>query len=143
MVRLVDISVNDHQPDNVLRALRTGFIDAVQVIYNIFDQSPEGKLFAYCLQHDIGVTARVPFDEGSLTGRIRPEATFPDFRNNYFAGERKIEVWRRIQAFRGTWASQSRNYLNSRLSFPSNMKRLPASFRGCALWSMYGAMRPP
>lgn len=99
MVRFVGISVNDHQPENVLRALRTGLIDSVQVIYNIFDQSPEDKLFPYCLQHDIGVIARVPFDEGGLTGRVRPETTFPenDFRNYYFSGKRKTEVWRRVQ----------------------------------------------
>jgi aryl-alcohol dehydrogenase-like predicted oxidoreductase len=99
MVRFVGISVNDHQPENVLCALNTGLIDSVQVIYNIFEQSPEDKLFVYCLQHDIGTIGRVPFDEGSLTGKIRPESTFPekDFRNYYFAGNRKTEVWRRVQ----------------------------------------------
>jgi aryl-alcohol dehydrogenase-like predicted oxidoreductase len=100
MVRCVGISVNDHQSENVLRALRTGLIDSVQVIYNIFDQSPEDRLFEYCIQHDIGVIVRAPFDEGSLTGTIRPESTFPekDFRNYYFADGRKSEVWKRVQA---------------------------------------------
>ena len=99
-VRFVGISINDHQPENVLRALQTGLIDSVQVIYNIFDQSPEDELFPYCQQHDIGVIARVPFDEGSLAGKIRPETTFPpkDFRNRYFGGDRKAEVWERVQA---------------------------------------------
>ena len=98
--RAVGISINDHEPANVLRALETGLIDAVQVIYNLFDQSPEDELFPYCRKHDIGVIVRVPFDEGSLTGRIRPDATFPsgDFRNFYFRGDRKREVWERAQA---------------------------------------------
>ena len=98
-VHFVGISINDHQPSNVLKALDTGLIDAVQVIYNIFDQSPEDELFPYCAAHDIGVIARVPFDEGSLTGEVRPDTKFPsgDFRNEYFAGDRKEQVWDRIQ----------------------------------------------
>lgn len=100
MVSFVGISLNDHQPQNGLRALRTGLIDSVQVIYNIFDQSPEEKLFPYCMRHDIAVIARVPFDEGGLAGKIRPETTFPDrdFRNRYFSGKRKAAVWTRAQA---------------------------------------------
>jgi aryl-alcohol dehydrogenase-like predicted oxidoreductase len=99
LVRFVGISINDHQPENGLRALRTGLIDCVQVIYNIFDQSAQDNLFPYCMQHDIGVIARAPFDEGSLAARIRPETVFPDgdFRNYYFAGNRKATVWERVQ----------------------------------------------
>ncbi len=97
--RFVGISINDHEPANVLKALDTGLIDAVQVIYNIFDQSPEDELFPYCRRHDIGVLARVPFDEGSLTGKIRPDTKFApgDFRVNYFAGDRKRQMWERVQ----------------------------------------------
>jgi aryl-alcohol dehydrogenase-like predicted oxidoreductase len=97
--RFVGISTNDHEPTNVLKALDTGLIDTVQVIYNIFDQSPEDKLFPYCRRHDIGVIARVPLDEGSLTGKILPNTQFApgDFRNQYFAGERKQQVWDHVQ----------------------------------------------
>ncbi|MFB3813726.1 MAG: aldo/keto reductase [Terriglobales bacterium] len=103
-VRFVGISINDHEPANVLKALATGLIDTVQVIYNIFDQSPEDELFPYCRTHNIGVIARVPFDEGGLTGKIRPETTFEpgDFRNVYFAGNRRQEVWERVQAIART-----------------------------------------
>ncbi len=99
LVRNIGISGNDHEPENLLNALQTGLIDCVQVIYNIFDQSPTDKLFPYCHSHDIGVIARVPFDEGSLAGKVRPETTFPDrdFRNYYFAGDRKKQVWERVQ----------------------------------------------
>jgi len=98
-VRFVGISVNHHQPDSVLSALDTGLIDAVQVIYNIFDQSPEDRLLPYCRKHQIGVIARVPFDEGGLTGSVTPNTKFPagDFRNWYFAGSRKQQVWDRVQ----------------------------------------------
>ncbi|HSB77106.1 MAG TPA: aldo/keto reductase [Terriglobales bacterium] len=97
--RFLGISINDHQPANSLRALATGLLDTVQVIYNLFDQSPEDELFPYCQQHHIGVLARVPFDEGSLTGKIRPDTTFPegDFRHQYFGGDRKRQVWERVQ----------------------------------------------
>ena len=70
--RFVGISIQNHQPANVLKALDTGLVDSVQVIYNIFDQSPEDELFPYCQKNGIGVIVRVPFDEGSLTGKITP-----------------------------------------------------------------------
>ncbi len=99
MVKFIGISINDHQPENVIRALETKLVHSVQVIYNIFDQSPEDRLFPYCRAQDIGVIARVPFDEGALTGAIRPGVSFPigDFRNYYFAGKRKQQVWKRVQ----------------------------------------------
>ena len=97
--RFVGISINDHQPTNSLQALATGLIDTVQVIYNIFDQSPQDELFGYCQKNNIGVIARVPFDEGSLTGKVRPDTVFPadDFRNSYFGGDRKQQVWEHVQ----------------------------------------------
>ncbi len=101
-IRHAGISINDHQPSNGLAAAETGAIDAFQVIYNIFDQLPERELFPYCARHNIGVIVRVPFDEGALTGNVTPETTFPpkDFRRNYFRGDRKLEVQRRVDALR-------------------------------------------
>jgi aryl-alcohol dehydrogenase-like predicted oxidoreductase len=86
LVRALGISVNRWQPANVLRALDTGIIDAVQVVYNVFDQNPEDVLFPYCVKHNIAIIARVPFDEGSLTDTLTQASTWPqgDFRNLYF-----------------------------------------------------------
>ena len=83
------VSVNRWEPDNCLDTLKTGKIDAVQVIYNIFDQSPEDNLFPLCRELNIGVIARVPFDEGTLTGTMTKETTFPadDWRSTYFVPE--------------------------------------------------------
>ncbi|WP_080054731.1 aldo/keto reductase [Spirosoma aerolatum] len=83
------VSVNRWEPDNCLNTLRTGMIDAVQVIYNIFDQNPEDNLFPLCHELNIGVIARVPFDEGTLTGTFTKETTFPanDWRSTYFVPE--------------------------------------------------------
>lgn len=99
-VRAVGISINDHQPDSGIGMIETGLIDSVQVIYNIFDQTPEARLFPACQKHNIGVIARVPFDEGSLTGRIDANTVFPegDFRNHYFKGDRKQQVATHIAA---------------------------------------------
>jgi aryl-alcohol dehydrogenase-like predicted oxidoreductase len=99
-IRFFGVSINDHQPDNAIRLVESGHVDAVQVIYNLFDQSPEDLLFPAVEAANVGVIVRVPFDEGALTGSVRPETTFPDgdFRNRYFAGERRLEVWERVQA---------------------------------------------
>lgn len=99
-IRFFGVSINDHQPDNAIKLIESGVVDTVQVIYNIFDQSPEDALFPACLQHNVGVIVRVALDEGSLTGQIGPDTTFPDddFRNHYFQGDRKREVYERVQA---------------------------------------------
>ena len=88
-IRFIGISVNRWEPENVLTTLKTGLIDTVQVIYNIFDQAPEDSLFPLCRQLDIGVIARVPFDEGSLTGTLTKQTKFPedDWRSTYFVPE--------------------------------------------------------
>jgi aryl-alcohol dehydrogenase-like predicted oxidoreductase len=99
-VRSFGISINNHQPDSALGIIDTGLIDVVQVIYNIFDQSPERNLFPACIRRNIGVLARVPLDEGALAGRIHEDTVFPegDFRNLYFRGDRKKQVVKRVGA---------------------------------------------
>jgi aryl-alcohol dehydrogenase-like predicted oxidoreductase len=99
LVRAFGISVNRWQPTNVLRALETGLIDSVQVVYNIFDQAPEDELFPYCQAKGIAVIARVPFDEGSLTGTLTPESTWPegDWRNTYFSPDKLRETLARVE----------------------------------------------
>ena len=99
-IQNVGISVNDHQPDSALDIVRTGLIDTVQVIYNIFDQSAERNLFPLALEMNVGVIARVPLDEGSLTGKITENSQFDpnDFRSRYFRGDRKKQVVDRVRA---------------------------------------------
>jgi aryl-alcohol dehydrogenase-like predicted oxidoreductase len=88
-IRAAGVSVNRWEPDNCLQTLKTGHIDAVQVIYNIFDQAPEDRLFPLCSELNIAVIARVPFDEGTLTGNLTLESTWPenDWRSSYFVPE--------------------------------------------------------
>jgi aryl-alcohol dehydrogenase-like predicted oxidoreductase len=88
-VRAVGISINRWEPWNGIRAVRDGVVDAVQVIYNIFDQNPEDELFPACREKDAAVIARVPFDEGTLTGTLTVDSKWPkgDWRNTYFVAE--------------------------------------------------------
>jgi aryl-alcohol dehydrogenase-like predicted oxidoreductase len=99
-VRMVGISINDHQPDSALEIVETGLIDTVQVIYNIFDQTPERNLFPLAMARNIGVIARVPLDEGSLTGTIDEHTRFApgDFRVGYFRGDRKRQVREHVES---------------------------------------------
>lgn len=101
-VKFFGISVNRWEPDNVMEALQTGLIDAVQVIYNIFDQAPEDNLFPMCRKLDVGTIARVPFDEGTLTGTLTKQTTFPkdDWRSTYFVPENLNASVDRAEALR-------------------------------------------
>ena len=88
-VRAVGISINRWEPNNGVKAVRAGLFDAVQVIYNIFDQNPEDELFPACREKDVAVIARVPFDEGTLTGTLTLDSKWPasDWRSTYFVPE--------------------------------------------------------
>jgi aryl-alcohol dehydrogenase-like predicted oxidoreductase len=118
-IKAFGISVNDHQPGSVLQAAATGMVDTFQVIYNIFDQSPEKELFPYCMEHGIGVIVRVPFDEGGLTGAITPATTFPerDWRNRYFQGDRKQQVFDRVEKIKAVMGNEAQTIAELALRF--------------------------
>jgi aryl-alcohol dehydrogenase-like predicted oxidoreductase len=99
-IRAFGVSINDHEPETALQLVRSGRVDTVQVIHNVFDQSPEDELFPAAKEHGVGVIARVPFDEGGLTGSITPESEFPDgdFRARYFREDRRQQVADRVAA---------------------------------------------
>jgi len=103
LVSTVGISINRWEPWNGVETVRSGLIDSVQVIYNIFDQNPEDELFPACLEMDVAVIARVPFDEGTLTGRLNKESKWPegDFRNIYFVPENLIPSVERAEKLKG------------------------------------------
>jgi aryl-alcohol dehydrogenase-like predicted oxidoreductase len=102
LVQAVGLSINRWEPENCLRTLRTGLIDAVQVIYNIFDQAPEDVLFPLCRELNIAVIARVPYDEGTLTGTLTVDSKWPegDWRNIYFVPENLKASVERAEALR-------------------------------------------
>jgi aryl-alcohol dehydrogenase-like predicted oxidoreductase len=92
LIHAVGLSINRWEPWNGVRTVRSGLVDCVQVIYNIFDQTPEDELFPACREQDVAVIARVPFDEGTLTGTLTKESRWPegDWRNTYFVPENLI-----------------------------------------------------
>jgi aryl-alcohol dehydrogenase-like predicted oxidoreductase len=98
-IRAFGISLNRWEPWNGIKAIRTGAIDCVQVVYNIFDQAPEDELFPACEEQRVGVIARVPFDEGSLTGSLTRDSTWPqgDWRNLYFTRENLDATLQRVE----------------------------------------------
>jgi len=99
VIQFFGLSINRWEPANGIKALRTGLVDTVQVIYNIFDQAPEDELFPVCQELNIGVIARVPLDEGSLGGKMTLETRFPegDWRAGYFGPENLANTVRRVE----------------------------------------------
>jgi aryl-alcohol dehydrogenase-like predicted oxidoreductase len=130
-IRLIGISINSHDPASALGVVKAGRVDVLQVFYNIFDQSPEDQLFPACLEHGVGVLARVPFDEGSLTGKLREDTRFPegDFRQEYFGGNLLKETVKRVEALRpivaGAASSMARGALRYCLSHPAVSTVIP------------------
>jgi len=118
-VRFFGVSINDHDPASALRLVGSGKVDTVQVIYNIFDQSPEAELFPLCQKMNVGVLARVPLDEGGLTGSISASSTFPkgDFRNGYFRGSRKRRVAARVDSLRPLLGAEASTIAELALKF--------------------------
>ena len=102
LFQAIGISVNRWEPWNGLRTVKSGLVDAVQVVYNIFDQNPEDELLPTCEENDVAVIARVPFDEGSLTGNITRDSNWPesDWRNKYFASEKLKPIVKHADALR-------------------------------------------
>lgn len=102
LIKACGISINRWEPWNGVKAVRSGKIDSVQVIYNIFDQNPKDDLFPACEEMNVAVIARVPFDEGTLTGTLTKETTFPadDWRSKYFVPENLIPSVDRAEALR-------------------------------------------
>lgn len=96
-IRLVGVSINSDDPDSALEAVRAGVVDAVQVIFNLFDQRAAARLLPACAEKGVGVVVRCPFDEGGLTGTLTPATRFTpeDFRSYYFGGDRLPETCRR------------------------------------------------
>jgi aryl-alcohol dehydrogenase-like predicted oxidoreductase len=119
-VRHVGISINDHDPGSALEAVRqVDLISVVQVIYNVFDRSPEEALFPLCRARKVGVIARVPFDEGGLTGKVVPGVTFPpqDWRHGYFKGDRPAQVAERVAKLQPVLLRESQTLAEGALRF--------------------------
>jgi len=131
-VRFFGISINDHQPENGIEAGRSGLIDSFQVIFNIFDQSPADKLLPFCGENNIAVIARVPLDEGGLTGAITPDTEFEkgDWRKRYFFGDRKQQVYERVQKIEQDIAGECDTIAEAALRFVISFPQITSVIPG-------------
>lgn len=104
LIEAIGISLNRHEPWNGVKTVRSGLVDSVQVVYNIFDQNPEDELFPACEEMKVAVIARVPFDEGSLTGTLTKDTRFEegDWRNTYFKPENLLPTLERVEKLKET-----------------------------------------
>ncbi|HEY1661672.1 MAG TPA: aldo/keto reductase [Verrucomicrobiae bacterium] len=118
-IRGIGISTPEHDQNSLVELMRTGWIDAVQLIYNIFLQEPAAELLPTALENDVGVIVRVVFDEGSLTGKFTEQTKFAegDFRNNYFAGDRLARTVRRVEKIKADIGSAEANIATAALKF--------------------------
>ncbi len=100
-IKYFGVSLNDHDPNSGLDLVKSGLVDSIQVIFNLFDQTPREKLFPLCQENQVGVIARVPLDEGGLSGSLSPQTQFVkgDWRRHYFKGERLKETCERAEKF--------------------------------------------
>jgi aryl-alcohol dehydrogenase-like predicted oxidoreductase len=131
-VRYFGVSLSEHDPDSGLEVVKTGLINAVQVIYNVFDQSAETKLFPLCQQMKVGVLARVPLDEGGLTGAINEQTVFEpgEFREAYFHGDRKRQVAEHVAALQRDLEGQPGTLAETALRFCLSNKAVTSVVTG-------------
>lgn len=118
-IKAFGVSINDHNPDSALKLVASGLIDSVQVIFNIFDQSPVQKLFPLCLKHNVGVIVRVPFDEGGLSGKLTNETKFEkgDFRAQYFHGKNLTDTVERAEKLKQLLGKEAKTLPELSLKF--------------------------
>jgi len=97
-IRHFGISTPEHDQNCVIELMRGGWLDTVQVIYNIFEQEPAAQLLPVAEECNVGIIVRVTFDEGALTGKFTTDTTFEegDFRRGYFAGDRLARTVERV-----------------------------------------------
>lgn len=117
IARFFGVSVNDHEPDSVMKLVESEEIDVIEVIYNIFDQSPADKLFPLARQKNIGLIARVPLDEGSLSGTFTSETTFNDWRKDYFTKDRLKITIDRVEKIKNKLVTPDRTMSQIALKF--------------------------
>ena len=115
----IGISTPEQDQNSLVDLMRGGWLDAVQVIYNIFEQEPAAEFLPIAQEHQVGVIVRVAFDEGSLTGKFTEQTTFaPDeFRNSYFAGDRLARTVRRVEKIKAAIGSGERDIATAALKF--------------------------
>src|SRR5438270_349058 len=131
-LRGIGISTPEHDQNSLVELMRGGWLDAVQVIYNIFDQEPQAEFFPAAAEGNVGVIVRVAFDESALTGKLTPQTKWEegDFRNNYFAGDRLERTVKRVEQIRQTVGSAEKDLATAALKFALKPKAVSTVIPG-------------
>jgi len=119
LIGLIGVSTPEHDQNCVIDLMRGGWVDSVQVIYNLFEQEPAAELLDVAKEHGVGIIVRVAFDEGALTGKFTADTAFAedDFRRNYFAGDRLERTVKRVEAIRDDLAGTGYTMAQAALKF--------------------------
>jgi len=115
----IGISTPEQDQNSLVDLMRGGWLDAVQVIYNIFEQEPAAELLPVALEHQVGIIVRVAFDEGALTGKFTAHTQFAEgeFRASYFAGDRLERTIRRVEKIKADIGSAEPDVATAALKF--------------------------
>jgi aryl-alcohol dehydrogenase-like predicted oxidoreductase len=130
-IKAIGVSTPEQDQNSVIDLMRNGFVDSVQVIYNIFEQEPAAELLPAAAEHGIGILVRVVFDEGVLAGKYTAATTFgeDDFRRNYFAGDRLARAVARVDKIKadleGTGLTMPQAALGFALAHPAVSTVIP------------------
>jgi aryl-alcohol dehydrogenase-like predicted oxidoreductase len=100
----IGVSLRDHRADEGVAIAQSGLVDSIQVIYNIFDQSPEQGLLAAAAASQTAIIVRVALDSGSLSGAWTP-ASYDEWApgsvlSTLFRGERFGQTLERVARIR-------------------------------------------
>ena len=131
-IRHFGVSINAFEADSGVGLVESGLVDTIQVVYNIFEQAPEDNLFPAALRNGVGIIARVPLDESSLTGKLTKETAFDpdDFRSRYFKGDKLEETVERVEKLKPLSAKWGKSLVETALRFSFTHKAVSTSIPG-------------
>ncbi|MEI7809828.1 MAG: aldo/keto reductase [Verrucomicrobiota bacterium] len=131
-LRGIGISTPEQDQNSLVDVMRRGWLDAAQVIYNIFEQEPAAEFLPVAREHNVGVIVRVAFDEGALTGKFTEQTKFAEgeFRQNYFAGDRLPRTVKRVEKIRSAIGSAESDLATAALKFALKPKAVSTVIPG-------------
>lgn len=97
--KIQHLGVSVEKVEEGLKALEFENVTTIQVIYNIFRQRPQEKLFAQAKEKNVGIIVRVPLASGLLTGKFSKNTQFE--AGDHRAFNRNGEVFDKGETFAG------------------------------------------
>ncbi len=128
----IGVSIRDYRPEDGVDLARLGLVESIQVVFNLFEQRPAGRLFA--AGAETAFIARVPLDSGSLVGNWT-DATYAGWEEGsvpawLFRGERFAETLRRMRALQALCAPYYPTLAEAAMRYVLGQKRVSAVIPG-------------